>query len=69
MCACPPGYTGQFCEIKLDSYQLQVTIDFVSNPEGRCAGEGCIFAVIEAHAQQVTAATTFTTAKELWGLQ
>ena len=40
-CMCNPGYTGQFCETRLDSYELQVTINSFSNPGGMCASRIC----------------------------
>ncbi len=40
-CVCTPGYTGELCERRLDSYQLQITINSVGNPEGRCADIEC----------------------------
>ena len=40
-CMCDPGYTGQFCEARLDSYELQVTINSFNNPGGMCASSTC----------------------------
>ncbi len=40
-CVCTPGYSGELCERKLDSYQLQVQVHSVRNPQGRCPRLGC----------------------------
>ena len=37
LCACDLGYTGKFCETRLDGCELQVTFHSFSNPRGACA--------------------------------
>ena len=43
-CECPPRYSGQFCEMQLDTYLFLVTIHSFDNPGRACAncgGSGC----------------------------
>ena len=41
-CMCPPEFTGELCETELDRYELQVTVNSFSNPEGMCADDTCL---------------------------
>lgn len=40
-CECPPRYTGQLCETKLNTTVLSVGITSYNNPEGQCADAVC----------------------------
>ena len=41
LCVCNTGFTGEFCQIQRDGYELQVIIHSYDNPERKCADSRC----------------------------